>query len=352
MEYRIINVLTENGKDELAVKDGVFCALDEISDSAEVIDGMGLRVRAGLVDVHSHGCIGFDTMDGHLSEMSAFQFAHGVTSWLPTTMTMPLSAVASATESIPPRKEGEARIMGFHLEGPYIAEKYKGAQNAAYLASPDLADLKAFKNYKMITLAPELAGALDFIRGADAVISLGHSEAGYDVAREAFRSGAKCLTHTFNAMTPLHHREPGLIGAAITEDGYAQVISDGLHLHPAVVLALYRIFGPERMLLISDSMLATGLADGVYSFGGQPTYVKNGEARIEGGNLAGGTTPLNECVKRAISFGIPEDDAYRMASATPATLMGWKKGRIAPGYDAEMIFLDDKGDLVRTLILE
>lgn len=352
MEYRITNAVTEKGRIELYVRNGVFCGADEISDSAEVIDACGLRVRAGLVEIHCHGCVGFDTMEGHLREMSAFQFEGGVTSWLPTTMTMPLSEIASATEVIPERGEGEARIMGFHLEGPYIAEQYKGAQNSDYLEKPSLAHLDGLKNYRMITLAPELEGAMEFISGADAVISLGHSAAGYEVSKKAFQNGAKCLTHTFNAMSPLHHREPGLIGAAITEDGYAQVISDGVHVHPSAVLALYRIFGAERMILISDSMRATGLSDGVYSFGGQPTYVKDGVARTEGGNLAGSTTPLHTCVRRAISFGIPEDDAYRMASETPALLMGWKKGRLEPGYDAEMIFLDEKGALVRTLILD
>ena len=352
MEYRIVNAVTDEGANELFVKDGVFCRKDEISADAEIIDARGCTVRPGLIDLHTHGCIGFDTMEGNLSEMSAFQFQNGVTSWLPTTSTMPLDEVARATAVIPPRGEGEARIMGFHLEGPYVAEQYKGAQNGLYLLKPSLSHLEGLKNYKMITLAPELEGAMEFIEGADAVIALGHSAAGYEIGAEAFRRGARCLTHTCNAMAPLLHREPALIGAALMHGGYAQVISDGIHIHPAMVMALYRIFGAERMLLISDSLRATGLSDGEYFFAGQSVFVKDGVARIASGNLAGSTTPLHECVRRAISFGIPEKDAYRMASRTPAELMGWRKGRLEVGYDAEIILLDQSGALVRTLILE
>ncbi len=352
VEYRIINA-TVDGKDaELYAKDGRLCRAEEIGDKATVIDAKGATVRPGLVEIHSHGCLGFDTMEGHLSEMSAYQFRHGVTSWLPTTMTMPLSEIKAATDSIPARGEGEAKIIGFHLEGPYIAKKYKGAQNSDYLALPRLEDLKELHNYEMITVAPELDGAMEFIKEADAVISLGHSAADYAIGEEAFCCGARCLTHTCNAMSPLHHRDPALIGAAMLSGGYAQVICDGVHIHKAMILALYRMFGPERMILISDSMRATGLSDGTYSFGGQTVIVRDGVARTEDGALAGSTASLYDCVRKAVEFGIPEEDAYRMASRTPAELMGWKKGVLAPGYDAEMIFVGENGELLRTLILD
>lgn len=352
MEYKVIRASVNGDLTELYAKDGVFCTAGEIGGDATVIDAGGAAVRPGLVEIHSHGCIGFDTMEGHLSEMSAFQLQHGVTSWLPTTMTMPISAIRAATDIIPTRGRNEAKIVGFHLEGPYIAEKYKGAQNSDYLALPRLDDLRMLRNYRMITLAPELDGAMEFISGADAVISLGHSAAGYEIGERAFRCGARCLTHTCNAMSPLHHRDPALIGAAMAEGGYAQVICDGVHIHRAMVLALYRMFGPERMVLISDSMRATGLSDGTYSFGGQPVIVKDGVARTEDGALAGSTATLYDCVRTAIRFGIPEDDAYRMASLTPAELMGWKKGRLLPGYDAEIILIGKNGELLDTMILD
>ena len=352
MEYRVINARVDGELTELYAKDGKLCRADEIGEGATVIDAGGATVRPGLVEIHSHGCLGYDTMDGHLSEMAAYQFRHGVTSWLPTTMTMPLSDIKAATDVIPERGEGEAKIVGFHLEGPYIAEKYKGAQNSDYLALPSLKDLGALRNYKMITVAPELEGAMEFIRGADAVISLGHSAADYETGERAFRCGARCLTHTCNAMAPLHHRDPALIGAAMVEGGYAQVICDGVHIHKAMVLALYRMFGPERMILISDSMRATGLSDGIYSFGGQAITVRDGVARTEDGALAGSTASLYDCVRKAVEFGIPEEDAYRMASKTPAELMGWRKGALLPGYDAELILVGEKGELIKTLILD
>ncbi len=352
MEYKVVNAVVDGKMTELYAKDGVFCTAREIGSEATVIDACGATVRPGLVEIHSHGCLGFDTMEGNLSEMSAFQFQNGVTSWLPTTMTMPLSDIQAATDNIPPRGKSEARIVGFHLEGPYIAEKYKGAQNSTYLALPRIEDLNKLRNYKMITVAPELHGAMDFISKADAVVSLGHSAAGYEIGERAFRCGARCLTHTCNAMAPFHHRDPALIGAALTGDGYAQVICDGVHIHPAMILALYRMFGPERMILISDSMRATGLSDGTYSFGGQTVTVKDGTARTEDGALAGSTATLYDCVRSAVRFGIPEEDAYRMASRTPAELMGWKKGRLLPGYDAEIIFVGMDGELLQTHILE
>jgi len=192
----------------------------------------------------------------------------------------------------------------------------------------------------MVTLAPELSGAMEFIQKCSAVVSIGHTDCDYETAVDAIKNGTICLTHTFNAMPPLHHRNTGPIGAAIDENIYVQVICDGLHLHKSIVTMLYRTFGADRMILISDSMRATGLADGEYEFGGQLIDVKNGIARTKDGALAGSTTNLMQCVKKAIEFGIPKEDAIKMATKTPAKLLGIKKGKVEVGYDADFVVVD------------
>lgn len=352
MNYRIINALVDHHRTEIFVCDGKICRERDLTGVPIVIDAGGASIHAGLVEIHAHGCLGYDTMEGHLREMAAFEFSRGVTTWMPTTMTMPVEAIREATDQIPDRADGESKIPGFHMEGPYVSAAKCGAQNREYLRNPSLDEFRKLRNILMVTVAPELPGAEEFISGAGVVVSLGHSEADYECGVSAFRNGARCLTHACNAMPPLLHREPSLIGAAIMEDGYIQVICDGIHIHRAMVLALYRMFGPERMILISDSIRAAGLADGTYSFGGQQITVRDSVARTGSGALAGSTVSLHDCVRKAIAYGIPEDDAYRMASRTPSELMGWKKGRILPGYDAEFVLTDQNGTIIRTLILE
>ena len=205
-------------------------------------------------------------------------------------------------------------------------------------------------NIKMVTLALELTGSMDFIKNCKAVVSIGHTDCDYETAMEAIKNGAKCLTHTFNAMPPLHHRNVGPIGAAIDENIYVQVICDGLHLHKSIVTMLYRTFGADRMILISDSMRATGLSDGEYEFGGQMIDVKGGIARTKDGALAGSTSNLMQCVKKAIKFGIPKEDAIKMATQTPANLLGIKEGKIKVGYDADFVVIDDSMN-VKTAII-
>lgn len=343
------NCLWQGKLTDLSVENGKIVSLDKTDLPGR--DMQKAKLRPGLLDIHAHGCLGFDTMEGHLEEMSRALADRGVTSWLPTTMTMSRQDIQQATQSIP--HGCGARVIGFHLEGPCLAESRKGAQNAAFLASPAEEDFSSYHHVRLVTLAPELPGASERIRALKAEgirVALGHTDADYETALAAFHAGADCLTHTFNAMPGFSHRAPGPIGAAITANGYVQVITDGLHLHPAVVLALYRIFGAERMIIISDMMRATGLADGEFSFGGQLVTVKDGRATLPGGVLAGSTTFLSDCVKRAISFGIPEEDAYRMASETPATMLGLPTGKIALGYDADLVFEDDKGNILLTLI--
>ena len=334
---------------DIGIENGKIEFIGKTSEEGE--DFSSLKIYPALIDIHSHGCIGFDTMDkeDNLQKMSNFQLQNGVCAWYPTTMTMAKEDIIAATEKNIDFKEG-ATVIGFHMEGPFINPKYKGAQNANYIFKPDLSLLKQCKNVKMVTIAPELPGSKNFIENADAVISLGHTDTDYDTAMGAFASGAKCLTHAFNAMNPIHHRAPGpLLAAQDSEGAYVQLIADGKHIHPAVIRMYVKAMGEDRVILISDSMRATGLSDGEYEFGGQKIIVKDGTALTEDGHLAGSTSTLFECVKTAIGMGIKEHSAVKMASENPARLMGLNKGKIEVGYDAEFILVDDNFNLVKTL---
>lgn len=341
------NCLVGGDITDIIIKDGKIAEIGKTDETGT--DAEGRRVYPGLVDIHTHGMIGYDTMDGDkLPEMSEFLLKNGVTSWMPTTMTVAFDEIARVVNA--PIPNVGANILGFHMEGPYISPKHKGAQNEKYIKNPSMEEFSKLENIKMVTIAPELSGSLEFIKECGAVVSLGHTDCTYDEAIAAIDAGAKCLTHTFNAMPPLHHRAPAAIGAAFDKHVYAQVICDGLHIHPAVIRILYCLFGRERMVLISDSMRATGMPDGKYEFGGQEITVENHIARAPDGAIAGSTSTLMTCVKKAIEFGIPEDDAFYMASQTPCELMGFNKGKIEKGYDADLIVLDDDLELYATVL--
>ena len=331
---KLVDIKTSNGK---------IIKVGKINEDG--VDLKGDKVYPGLFDIHLHGCVLCDTMDGDkLHKMSEFLVKKGTTSYLPTTMTAPYDEIKKVVDISFSNDKG-ANVVGFHLEGPYINKKYKGAQNEDFIISPDLEKFKELKNIKLITLAPELSGANEFIKNCGCLVSMGHTDATYKEADEAIKNGAVCVTHTFNAMSGLHHREPGAIGAAIDNNIFVQVISDGVHLHESIVRMLYRLFGADRIILISDSMCATGVSDGEYVFGGQKVVVKDSVAKTLDGAIAGSTTTLFDCVKKAIEFGIPEQDAFKMAS-----MLGEKKGKIEEGYDAEFIVLDQNLNLKMTVV--
>ena len=334
----IVTIVAENGK------------ITEISDSPVNggIDAKGLRIVPGVIDVHSHGCIGLDTMDANFEPMCKFLAGKGTTSWLPTTMTMDAESLKKVTTA--KTDFSGTQILGFHLEGPYISKEFKGAQNEAYIKNPDLEEFNTIPNVKMITLAPELDGSMEFIKNADCISVIGHTSCDYETAIEAIENGANCLTHTFNAMPGIHHRKPGPIGAAVEKHIYAQLICDGLHIAKPVVIAAYKMFGPDRLTLISDSIRSAGLPDGIYESGGLDVYLKNGEARLKDGTLAGSSATLWQCVKKAVEFGIPFEDAVRMATRTPAELLGVNKGQIKVGYDADLLIIDENMD-IKTVII-
>ena len=253
------------------------------------IDGRGLAAVPGLVDVHAHGCIGLDTMDADFAEMAVFRAKHGTTTWLPTAMTAfreDLERVCAAPRDVP-----GARLPGIHLEGPPIAMSKKGAQNPACIRMPDIGELRSLRPAAVrVTVAPELPGALDYVRAAADMgvsVTLGHTEATFEEACAGFDAGATCLTHTFNAMPGLHHRKPGPIGAALVKCAFAELICDGLHVAPSMALLLYKAFGPDRVALVSDNIRPAGAPEGTYECGGMTVILKDGEARLPDGTLAG-----------------------------------------------------------------
>ena len=342
------NALIDGTVTDITVEGGKFLSLKKTSEDG--LDLCGKKVYPGLIDVHTHGCMGADTMDGEFENMPSYYAKEGVTSYLPTTMTASMDALKKITDTDTSKLKG-AKVLGFHLEGPFIADKFKGAQNGKYIQNPNLEEFNKLKNVKMVTIAPELDGSMEFIKNCNCCVSLGHTGADYETALAAIDAGAACLTHTFNAMPPLHHRNPSVIGAASDRNIYAQVICDGLHIHPSAIRILYKIFGADRMVLISDSMRATGLSDGKYDLGGQEVTVKNNSARLSDGTLAGSISTLLNCVRCAVKFGICEKDAFKMASETPANLLGEKKlGRIEVGCDADFIVLDGELNLLKTVI--
>ena len=346
------NVIHKGLLTDVVMDGGVIKSIGKTDLPGE--DMAGLKIYPGLIDTHIHGVLGHDVSDleNSLDVISEYELKNGITTWYPTTVAVSRDDLILATNRDVSTVRG-ANIPGYHMEGPFINKEKKGAINEENIipASMELFNkCNASGLVKKITLAPETEGALDFISECPALVSIGHTTADYDTVKEAFAHGACCLTHTYNVMPGIHHREPGPIGAGSDTEGvYAELISDGVHIHPSAVRMLIKIFGTDRVILVSDSVRATGLSDGEYDLGGVPTVVKDGVARTLGGNLAGSTTNLFDCVRRAISFGIAEEDAVKMASENPARMMGLNKGRIAEGYDADLILVDNDFNLVRVI---
>lgn len=350
----IKNATVDGARVSLLIEDGRIAEIAPTIDgaAARVIDIDGQMLVPGLIDVHVHGCMGMESSDGSDAQvaMSRYFAEHGTTSWYPTGTTLGVDTLRAAFSKIPETPDG-ANIVGYHLEGPYVSYRYRGAQNPDFIRLPTLSDFEDVEPVKLITLAPEIEGAEEYIRDTRLLCVVGHTEANYETAMRAFKAGAKCVTHLFNAMPGLHHREPSVLGAAYDSNAYVQIISDGTHIHPSVIRMTYRLFGAERMILISDAIRPALLADGQYTSGGLNVTVKNGEARLADGTLAGSSSSLYRCVRQAIAFGIPPRDAFRMASETPAAMMGLRKGRIAVGYDAEFLVLDQNWEKTEVMIL-
>lgn len=318
----------------------------------------GAKVIPGLVDVHIHGAMGADFSDGDaegLKRMAQYLLKEGITSFTPASMTLPYETLKKAflvgKALAEEDNEDCARLMGAHMEGPYFSEKKKGAQNGAYLKNPDFAGFKALQDacdgfVKIVDVAPELPGAADFVRAAKALctVSIAHTDSDYEHAKAAVDAGVTHLTHLYNAMPGIHHRNPGVIPAAVENQNVrAELICDGIHVHPASVRLAFQMFGAERVVLISDALRCCGMPDGEYELGGQTVYLADGVGRLVDGTIAGAVTNLFEGMRRAISFGIDECDAIRAATLNPAKAIDADCliGSITSGKYADFVVCND-----------
>ena len=338
-------------------------------DSSE-IDSEGLYAIPGLVDIHLHGAVGHDfctaTVD-ELEKIAEYEARHGILAICPATMSyseeilgniMDKARVYKQRHDIANRMQNtendtmRADLVGIHMEGPFISRKKAGAQNPAYIQPADMGMFRRLQErsgglIRLLDLAPETDGAMAFIEQCheEVKISLGHTCCTYETAKEAFRKGAAHLTHLYNAMPDIGHREPGPILAAVEAGAEAELITDGIHNHPAAVRLAFQLFGSERSVLISDSMEATGLPDGIYQLGGQRVTVKGKEAVLTDhpDTIAGSVTNLYDCMVNCVQhMGIPLEDAIRAATENPARAIGIDDvyGKIAPGYRADIVLMD------------
>jgi N-acetylglucosamine-6-phosphate deacetylase len=336
-------------------------------DKEEILDAAGLSVIPGLTDLHFHGCVGYDFCDGSpeaIHRMAIYQAQNGITQICPATMTLKEEVLDDivSTAAVYQSKEG-AILCGINMEGPYISAQKKGAQNESFIRKPDAAMFRRLQNrsgnrIKITAIAPEEEGAMDFISELkdEVVISLAHTAADYDTAMEAFHRGARQVTHLYNAMPPFTHRAPGVVGAASDASGcYVELICDGVHIHPSMVRATFKMFGEDRIVLISDSMMATGMPDGEYALGGQAVRVSGKKATlVTDGALAGSVTNLMDCMRNCVkNMGIPLGTAVKGAAVNPAKAIGIydSYGSITPGKAANLVLLDEQLNIAAVILM-
>jgi N-acetylglucosamine-6-phosphate deacetylase len=361
------------------IEDGTITALgprDSIAvpPAAKVVDFGDAILAPGLIDIHIHGAAGHDVMngdDGKLAALECFIARHGVTSYCPTTVTAPVDRTLSSLERLghatqhwrPSTQPGgpRARPLGIHLEGPFLSHVRRGVHPPKLLQQPSLELFHKLRDASggrivMLTIAPELDGALDLICEASQrglVVSLGHSDAGTGQSMRAVAAGARHATHTFNAMRPFDHRNPGLLGIVLTDPSVtADIIADGIHVDPLVVDLFLRAKGLDRAVLITDGISATGMPDGKYMLGALEVEVRNGRCHANG-RLAGSLLTLDEAVRNVMSFvRLSFQDSVRLATLNPATVLGIqeRKGQLKPGADADFAVFSSSGQVIRTIV--
>ena len=360
---------TERANAYLEIKDdGTFGTILEEKPEGTIIDYSAYHLAPGLVDTHIHGYASHDVMDNDFEGIKVISeglLSCGVTSWLPTTLTDSVENLDAVCETIGQHagQESGAKIQGIFLEGPFFTEKYKGAQNPKYMSDPSIEKLDKWHRLSQglvnkIAIAPERQGVKEFIEFAnskDIRTALAHSDATYQQAKEAVDAGANIFVHVYNGMSGLHHREPGMVGAALNlKNVYAEMICDGHHVHPAAAEVVIKARGPEETVLITDCMRAGGMGEGLSRLGEFEVVVKDGTARLkDSGSLAGSILELIEAVQNVLAWGLVSlPDALRMASLAPAKSVGIDHvcGLIAEGRPADLIVVDDAGQLIATYL--
>ncbi|MGM9540118.1 N-acetylglucosamine-6-phosphate deacetylase [Anaerovibrio sp.] len=357
MEINNVLVYTEQHKfvrGSIELDNGIIRKIALAGEDGDNGDNDVLYAIPGLVDIHFHGCMGADLCDAEpdtIRTLAEYEAGQGVTTICPATMTMPVAELRKIMANIGAyRGDTGAHFAGVNMEGPFISAANKGAQAADNIIPCDVELFRELNKLsgdriRLVDIAPEEPGAMEFIEAVrdEVVVSLAHTGADYDTAMEAFQKGANHVTHMFNGMQPFHHRNPGVQGAAADAAAYVELICDGVHIHPAMVRAVFRLFGSGRVCLISDSMRAAGLADGEYTLGGQAVTVRGKRAVLANGSLAGSVTNLMNCLRTVVlEMGIPLEQAVQSATETPARSVGLfdRCGSIAPGKQADIVLLD------------
>jgi len=365
----------------MVIKDGYVVIEDGIikgvgkepfkEPTSESIDLEGQLLLPGLIDTHTHGINGLDiTMNPDpsvLLEMSSHYARHGVTGFLATTVSAPHDVLLKACKAFKDAKDSwrpshGARLLGLHLEGPYISPEMPGAMNPLFIRKPSIRELKEYievsgRNIRQITIAPEIEGIDELITYArlnNIVVSAGHTNASYEIGLNKIAMGISKATHIFNAMRGIHHREPGIALSLLQARGvFVELIADFIHLHPGVVKMVIDYASPDRVVLVTDSIAATDMPDGVYELGGLKIHVERGVCKLVGvDKLAGSTLTMDKAIRNIVELGYSLVDVVKMASLTPAKSieLDIKIGDIRPGYRADLVVLDERFNVLKTIV--
>ncbi len=350
----------------LLYKGKIIDIVDKIENltNIEWIDAGGNYISPGFIDIHIHGIGGYDTMDGNIESLSAISkilSENGVTAFLPTTMTMHqdkiLNAMKAIREYMKNQKTG-ARVIGAHMEGPFINPIYKGAQNEKYIIPPNINIIKEYLDViKLLTIAPEMDEGYRLIEELkqykEIILSIGHSNATYEEAMNAINSGIKSATHIFNAMSSFQSRKPGVVGAVFKSNIFCELIADKIHVHPAIFSILGDIKGSDRLILITDAMRAACMKCGEYELGGKTVHVSENSARLNDGTLAGSVLRMNDAIRNMREHTDYElEEIINMVSLNPANLIGYgsSKGSIEIGKDADLTIFNKNLDILTTIV--